>query len=282
MLNALTRCMLLRSPPRRTNEPSRLLPQLICQYSSHPPSQTRSLDDPAARRLKWLRINQMVFSIGQLLEHEKNEEAVKLFESSISRIHLDDRTTRFRAYERGISTFLDHKLFEDALKLHKKMSAEERMHASIGLHAKMLVCSSIVKAPHEQLEELSSLSDKLSQVVSLPSYSECWLCQLLDVMKSHPLLDSQFVSKLVDKYVDSRGPGLDLKLNTINELIRFHARLGSIDTAENLVVSHQDTNDRTWPAHASPYTTLISELTTRGFLSSRRLNTLLDKMRQSQ
>lgn len=227
-------------------------------------------------------MNQMVFSIGQLLKQVKNEEAVKFFESSISQIHPDDHTARFRAYDRGISVFLDHKRFEDALKLYKKMFAEERVQPSSGLWAKMLVCSSIVKAPHEQRGELSSLFNGLSRVLSFRSYSESKLCQLLEVMKSHPLLNSQFVSNLVDKYVDSRGPGLDLKPNTINELIRFYAHVGSIDTAENLVVSHQDSNRRPQPAHASPYTTLINELTTRGFLSSSRLKTLLDKMRQSQ
>src|ERR1700730_17916518 len=157
MLNALTRCMLHARPPRCTNGPSRPLPRLIRQYSSHPHSQVFSPDDIAARRLKWLRMNQMVFSIGQLLKQVKNEAAVKFFESSISRIHPDDHTARFRAYERGISTFLEHKRFEDALKLYKKMFAEERMPSSSGLRARMLVCSSIVKAPHEQRGELSSL-----------------------------------------------------------------------------------------------------------------------------
>jgi hypothetical protein len=226
-------------------------------------------------------MNQMVFSIGQLLKQVKNEEAVKFFESSISRIHPGDHTARFRAYERGISTFLDHKRFEDALKLYKKMFAEERMPSSSGLRARMLVCSSIVKAPHEQRGELSSLSDGLSRVLSLRSYSELKLCQLLEVMKSHPLINSQFVSNLVDKYVDSKRSGLNLKPNTINELIRFYAHVGSIDMAENLV-SHRDSNNQPQPAHASPYTTLINELTTRGFLSSSRLKTLLDKMQQSQ
>jgi hypothetical protein len=227
-------------------------------------------------------MNQMIFSIRQLLKQVKNEEAVKFFESSISQIPPDDHIARFRAYERGISAFLDHKRFEDALRLHKKMFAEDRVRPSCGLWAKMLVCSSIVKSPHKQRGELSSLFDRLSRVVSFRSYSDFQLCQLLEVMKSHPLLDSQFVSNLVDKFVDSRGSRLDLKPNTINELIRFYAHVGSMDTAENLVASHQDSSSRPQPAHASPYTTLISELMTRGFLSSSRLKTLLDKMRQSQ
>src|SRR6266850_3296587 len=172
MLNALTRCTIHARPPRCTNgPPHRLLPRLINQYSSQP-SQAVSLNDMAARRLKWLRMNQMVFSIGQLLKQVKNEEAVKFFESSISQIHPDDHTARFRAYDRGISVFLDHKRFEDALKLYKKMFAEERVQPSSGLWAKMLVCSSIVKAPHEQRGELSSLFNGLSRVLSFRSYSE--------------------------------------------------------------------------------------------------------------
>jgi hypothetical protein len=224
----------------------------------------------------------MIHSIGQLLKQVKNEEAVKFFESSISQIPSDDHTARSRAYERGISAFLDHKRFEDALKFYEKMSAEVEVQASSGLRAKMLVCSSIVKAPDEQRGELSSLFNRLSRVISSLSYSELKLCQLLEVMKSHPLLNSQFVSNLVDKYVDSRGSELYLKPNTINELVRFYAHVGSIDIAENLVVSHQDSNSGPKPAHASPFTTLINELTARDFLSSSRLKTLLDTMRQSQ
>jgi hypothetical protein len=222
----------------------------------------------------------MVFLIRQLLKQEKNEEAVKIFKKTLSRIPLDDRTVRFYAYERVIPAFLYHRHFKDAFELHRRMFAK-RMYASSGLRAKMLVCSSILKPPHEQREELSPLSDELSHIISLPSYSESSLCELLDVMKSHRLLDSQFVSKLVDRYVDSRGSKLNLKSNTINRLIRFYAHVGSIDRAENLVVSDKATNNQPRPANAVPYTTLINELTNRGFLSSTRLKFLLDKMSQS-
>ena len=203
------------------------------------------------------------------------------FQSSISQIPPKDRTTRFALYERSMTAFLDCKCFKDALELHREMYAGG-MYASSGLRAKMLVCSDIVKAPHEQRGELKSLFDELSHVLSLPSYSERSLCQLLDVMKNHPLIDAQFVSKLVDEYVDSRGSEYLMKLNTITRLVQFYAHVGSIDTAENLVVSHQDTHSGRRPANAAPYTTLISELTNKACLTSRRLNFLIDKMKQSQ
>jgi len=223
----------------------------------------------------------IVGSIGQLLKQEKNEEAVKFFQKSISREPYEDRTARFALYERGITAFLNYKCFKDALELHRKMYAEG-MYASSGLRAKMLVCSGIVKAPHEQRGDLESLFDELSHVLSLPSYSERRLRQLLDVMKNHPLIDAQFVSKLVDEYVDSRGSEYLMKLNTINRLILFYAHVGGIDTAEDLVVSNQNTHSGPRPTNAAPYTTLISELTNRSYLTSRRLNLLLDKMNQSQ
>ncbi len=265
--------------PRCTNGTSRFL--FIRQFASHPGCRTLSPDDFAAKRQQWSRISQIILSVDQLLKQEKNKEAVGFFKRSISRIPLDDRSSRFGVYERGISTFLDHKRFKDALVLHQKMYAKG-MFASSGLRAKMLVCSSIVKAPQEQREELPSLFDELSHVVSLRSYSERRLCQLLDVMKNHPLLDSQFVSNLVDRYIDSRGSEYDMKPNTINKLIRFYSHVGCMDTAEDLVVSHQDAHNRPRPANAGPYTTLISELSNKGSLSSSRLESLLDKMNQSQ
>jgi len=270
MLHALTRC---------TNGTSRFL--FIRQFASHPGCRTLSPDDFAEKRRQWSRMSQIILSVDQLLKQEKNKEAVGFFKLSMSRIPLDDRSSRLGVYERGISAFLDHKRFKDALVLHQKMHVKG-MFASSGLRAKMLVCSSIVKAPQEQREELPSLFDELSHVVSLRSYSERRLCQLLDVMKNHPLLDSQFVSNLVDRYIDSRGSEYDMKPNTINKLIRFYAHVGCMDTAEDLVVSHQDAHNRPRPANAGPYTTLISELSNKGSLSSRRLESLLDKMNQSQ
>jgi len=132
-------------------------------------------------------------------------------------------------------------------------------------------------------KNLESLFDELSYILSLPSYSQRSLCQLLDVLKRHPLVDTQFVSKLVDKYVDSRGSMGELELNTINKLVLFYAHVGDIDAAESLVVLQQDPSPvRRRPANPAPYTTLISSLVERGALATRRLNTLLDKVEHSQ
>jgi hypothetical protein len=215
------------------------------------------------------------------LKQEKTEEAVKFFQKSISQIPYKNRASRFAIYERGITAFLDYKCFKDALELHREMYSKG-IYGSSGLRAKMLVCSGIVKAPHEQREELESIFDKLSHILSLPSYSDRRLCQLLDVMKNHPLIDAQFVSKLVHEYVDSRGSEYMMTSNTINKLIQFYAHVGGIDVAENLVVSHQDAHNMPRPTNPSPYTTLISELTNRSQMTSGRLNLLLDKMKQSQ
>jgi len=278
MLHVLTRCTRLRWHPICTRGPR---PRIVRQFASPLCSQTLSPDDFATKRLEWSRENQIVGWIGHLLKQEKTEDAVKLFQKSISRIPDENRTTRFALYERSITAFLDYKYFKDALELHREMYAKG-LYASSGLRAKMLVCSGIVKAPHEQRGELESLFDELSHVLSLPSYSERSLCQLLDLMKNHPLIDAQFVSKLVDEYVNSRGSEYLMKSNTINRLILFYAHVGGIDTAENLVVSHQDSHSGPRPADAAPYTTLISELTNKSYLTSRRLDLLLDKMKQSQ
>jgi len=89
-------------------------------------------------------------------------------------------------------------------------------------------------------KNLESLFDELSYILSLPSYSQRSLCQLLDVLKRHPLVDTQFVSKLVDKYVDSRGSIDGLEPNTISKLVLSYAHVGDMDAAESLVVLHQD------------------------------------------
>ena len=185
-------------------------------------------------------------------------------------------------YERAIAEFLNYERFKGALELHRQMNANN-LFTSHELRAKLLVCSSIVETPHEQEQNLESLFDELSHIISLPSYSQHSLCQLLDVLKRHPLVDSQFVSKLVDKHVDSRGSMGELKLKTINKLVSFYANVGDIDAAESLVVSHHDLSPvRRRPANPAPYTTLISSLVERGALATRRLDTLLEKVGQSQ
>ena len=279
MFHALTRCTRLRWQSRCTREP--LLPRIIRQFASPLCSQTLSPHDFAIKRKEWSRENQIVGWVGHLLKQEKNEEAVKFFQKSISQIPHKNRASHFAIYERGITAFLDYKCFKDALELHREMCSKG-IYASSGLRAKMLVCSGIVKDPHEQRGELDSIFDKLSHILSLPSYSDRRLCQLLDVMKNHPSIDAQFVSKLVHRYVDSRGSEYMMTSNTINKLIQFYAHVGGIDVAENLVVSHQDAHNMPRPTNPSPYTTLISELTNRSHLTSERLNLLLDKMKQSQ
>lgn len=128
MLHALTRC---------TNGTSRFL--FIRQFASHPGCRTLSPDDFAEKRRQWSRMSQIILSVDQLLKQEKNTEAVGFFKLSMSRIPLDDRSSRLGVYERGISAFLDHKRFKDALVLHQKMHVKG-MFASSGLRAKMLVC----------------------------------------------------------------------------------------------------------------------------------------------
>jgi len=154
--------------------------------------------------------------------------------------------------------------------------------ASDEFRARMLVCSSIVKAPHKQQEDLAYLSDRLSNILSLPTYSEGNLRQLLAVMKNHPLVDSQFVSKLVDSYVNSRESEYELELKTINTLIKFYAYIGCIDDAERLVFSQQGgSHTRSGPVNPALFTTLISERMKKDSLSSESLNSLLGKMQQS-
>ena len=282
MLHALSRCTCLVPQLKRTfGTPRTLPPQPICQFVSRPYSQALSPSYFSKARREWSRNNQLILLVGRLLKQEKHEEALEFFKSRISWIPSEHRISRFSVYERGIRTFLNHKRYKDALGLHKQMFAE-KIFSSSDLRAKMLVCSDIVEESHEQ-EERASLFDKLSHVISLPSYSERNLRELLDVMGSLPRVDSQFVGKLVDVYVDSRGSEYELDLKTINKLILFYAHVGSIDTAETLVLSHRDSSDgRPRHANAGPYTTLISELTNRNSLSSRHIDFLLDETKQSQ
>ncbi|KAH9061980.1 hypothetical protein EDB87DRAFT_1576070 [Lactarius vividus] len=226
-------------------------------------------------------MNQFILSISRLLKQEKNEEAIELFKNRVSEIPSVDRTSRFSAYERGITAFLNHKLYKNAVEFDREMWAKG-MFSSSGLRAKMLVCSDIVTAPHEQREELEPLYEKLSRVLSLSSYSERSLRELLDVMRDHPLIDLQFVRKLVDVYVKSRGSEYLLESSTINKLILFYMHAGSMDTAESLVLpNRKPADDHPRHSNAGPYTTLISELTEKGAMSSRRLGVLLDQMQKS-
>ncbi|KAH9045782.1 hypothetical protein EDB85DRAFT_1827517, partial [Lactarius pseudohatsudake] len=230
---------------------------------------------------QWSRINQLILSVSRLLKQEKNEEAVELFKNRVSEIPSKDRTSRFSAYERGITAFLNHKLYKNAVEFDQQMLTEG-MFSSSGLRAKMLVCSDIVTTLHGQREELKPLYEKLSRVLSLSSYSERSLRELLDVMRDHPLIDLQFVRKLVDVYVESRGPEYVLESSTINKLIMFYVHAGSMDTAESLVLPNREpADDHPRHTNAGPYTTLISELTENGAMSSRRLGILLDQMQQS-
>ncbi|KAH9065150.1 hypothetical protein EDB83DRAFT_766184 [Lactarius deliciosus] len=249
--------------------------------SCHPLACPLSFGDFETKRRQWSRINQLILSVSRLLKQEKNEEAVELFKTRVSELPSKDRTSRFSAYERGITAFLNHKLYKNAVELDQQMLTEG-MFSSSGLRAKMLVCSDIVTTQHEQREELEPLYEKLSRVLSLSSYSERSLRELLDVMRDHPLIDLQFVRKLVDVYVESRGPEYVLESSTINKLIMFYVHAGSIDTAESLVLpNRKPADDHPRHTNAGPYTTLISELTEKGAMSSRRLGILLDQMQQS-
>ncbi|KAH9963278.1 hypothetical protein BC827DRAFT_158919 [Russula dissimulans] len=277
MLQALPRGTRLVWELRSTHARHRPFPRLTRQFASHPHSQASSPDESATEREKWSRI---VHGTHLLLEQGKNVKAIQFFKRSVSVIPSVDRPSLPVLYERGISEFLDRKRFRYALELYHDMMAEG-WFASGGLRARMLVCSSIVKAPHKQ-QELASLLDKLSNILSLPTYSEGDLCQLLTVMKSHPLVDSQFVNQLVDGYVNSRGSEYELELNTVTKLIQFHAHVGCIDDAERLVYSQQGgSHTRSGPVNPVLITTLISEHIKRSSLSSEGVNSLLEKMQQS-
>ena len=191
-------------------------------------------------------------------------------------LDAESRLFRFALFERSIATFLEYKRFESAVALYRQMFAE-RLYASNGLRARMSVCSSIIDTPNEPQENLQSLFNKLSGILSLPTYSQRSLRELLDIMKYHPLVDSQFVSKLVDQHTGSRGSIYELELRTLNKLVSFYAHAGSLGPAESLVVSPSSR-----PQPPVLYTTLMSSLAERGSLSSRHFNTLLDKMKQSQ
>ncbi|KAH8999476.1 hypothetical protein EDB92DRAFT_1813198 [Lactarius akahatsu] len=250
-------------------------------FASRFNSQALSFGDFETKRRQWSRINQLILSVSRLLKQEKNEEAVELFKNRVSEIPSKDRTSRFSAYERGITAFLNHKLYKNAVEFDQQMLTEG-MFSSSGLRAKVLVCSDIVTTLHEQREELEPLYEKLSRVLSLSSYSERSLRELLDVMRDHPLIDLEFVRKLVDVYVESRGPEYVLESSTINKLILLYVHAGSMDTAESLVLQNREpADDHPRHTNAGPYTTLISELTEKGAMSSRRLGILLDQMQQS-
>ena len=287
MQHALPRCTRLGRLPKFTQGIPRFRPTPLIQVHplvSHPyphPHPHSQPSDPAERLFQWSRINQTISRIDWLLKRRKAVEAKEVFQSCLSKTHMYTIPRR-SLYERGIAKFVDYKCFKGALELHQQMNAN-RLFSSHNLRAKLLVCSSIVEIPHERQQNLEFLFDELSHILSHPSYSQRSLCQLLEVLKIHPLVDSQFVSKLVDKHVDSRGSMGELELNTINKLVSFYAHVGDMDAAESLVVSPQGPSPvRRRPANPAPYTTLISSLVDRGALATRRLNTLLDKVEQSQ
>jgi hypothetical protein len=271
MLHAISRCSFLRSQLKRSSRT--LLPQLIRPFASHPFTPVLSPRYFLRKIPQWSRNNQLIASIGQLLKLEKHEEALQFFKSRISSIPSWDRISRFSIYERAITVFVNYKFFNDALELHQQMF-DEGMYSSSCLRAKMLVCSDIIKARHGQ-GELDPLFSKLSQVLSRPSYSERNLCELFDVVRSHPFVDSQFVRKLVDAYIDSRLSGYQLRLTTVDKLFWLYAHVGGIDAAEGL-------DDYRRHASTASYTTLLSELTNKGSLSSKHINSILDQMKESK
>ncbi len=281
MQNVLPGCIRLGRPtklslgiPRFRNTP------FAHQPVPHPHPKPQP-SNTAANRSQWSSVYQTIFQIGWLLKRGKTEEAKENFQRCLSRIP-EYSTPRLVLYERGIAKFLYYERFKGALELHRQMNADD-MLASTELRAKLLVCSSIVETPPEQQQNLESLFDELSYLLSRRSYSQRSLPQLLDVLKRHPLVDSQFVGRLVDRHLNSRGSREKLKLNTINKLILFYAHVGDIDAAETLVVSHQDSSPvRRRPTDPAPYTTLISSLAKRGALTTRRLDSLLGKVEQSQ
>ncbi|KAN0140088.1 hypothetical protein V8E53_001984 [Lactarius tabidus] len=278
MLHAFSRFTLLVPLSKRTPFRTHLFP-----LPQHPrplafrPHSHLSYGDFKEKR----RIYRLVLSVRYFLKREMDQKALNYFKEGVSRIPPKDRTTRFCAYERGISAFLRHKTYNHAIELYRQMFAE-RFFSSSGLRAKVLVCSDIVAAPHEQQEKLELLYEKLSHVVSLASYSERSLCQLLDVMSDHPLIDVQFVHKLVDVYLKSRGPQYYLESHTINKLILFYVHAGGVDSVERLVSPHlEPAESHSRHRNAGPYTTLISELTKKDAMSAKRLGLLLDRMKQS-
>ena len=276
MLHVFSRFKLFVPLSKRT--PFRTLPQPPHPLAFRPHSHLSSRGDSKTKRRRVVRL---LRSVRFFLKTETNEKAVNYLRENISRIPSEDRTTRRCSYEHGIKVFLDLKRYHHAIELDQQMFAE-RLFSSSGHRAKMLVCSDIVAAPHEQREGLETLYEKLSRIVSLASYSERSLCQLLDVMVDHPLIDLQFVRNLVDVYVKSRGPQYYLDCQTINKLIPFYIHAGGGDRVESLVLPYLDPAGG-HPQHrnAGPYTTLISELSKTGAMSSERLGLLLDKMKQS-
>ena len=288
MQHALPRCTRLARLPKLIQGIPRFRPAPLIQvhpFVPHPQPRPHSQpSDSAEKRSQWLRIYHTISRIGWLLRRGKAEGAKEIFQSCLSKIPLGHQYSNIRRflYERGIAEFLKYEHFKCALEFHRQMNAN-RVFASHGLRAKLLVCSSIVETPHEQEQTLETLFDELSYILSLPSYSQRSLCQLLEVLKRHPLVDSRFVSRLVDTHIDSRGSMGELELNTINKLVLFYAHVGDIDAAENLAASHRDPSPfRRQPANPAPYTTLINSLVERGALATKRLNTLLDKVEQSQ
>ena len=279
MQHVFPRCARLGWLPKFTHRISRFRHALPTRQSvARPHSPAPILNDAAAKRPQWSRVIQTIIRMRWLLKRGRAEDAVEKFQSCVSMIPLDaeSRLFRFALFERGIATFLEYRRFESAVALYRQMFAE-RLYASNGLRARMSVCSSIIDTPNEPQENLQSLFNKLSGILSLPTYSQRSLRELLDIMKYHPLVDSQFVSKLVDQHTGSRGSIYELELRTLNKLVSFYAHAGSLGAAESLVVSPSSR-----PQPPVLYTTLMSSLAERGSLSSRHFNTLLDKMKQSQ
>ena len=276
MLHVFSRFTLFVPLSKRT--PFMTLPQTPRPLPFRPHSHLSSRGDSKTKRR---RVDRLVSSIRFFLETGTDEKAVHYFQGNISRIPLKDRATRRFSYERGIKVFLALKRYNHAIELDQQMSAEGLFRSSEH-RAKMHVCSHIVAAPHKQRKGLKPLYKKLSRLVSFASYSEHSLCQLLDVMLDHPLIDLQFVRDLVDVYVKSRRPQYYLECQTINKLIPLYMHAGGADRVEGLVLPYLGPAE-SHPQHtnAGPYTTLISELTKKGTMSSKRLGLLLDRMKQS-
>ncbi|KAI0269352.1 hypothetical protein BC834DRAFT_865985 [Gloeopeniophorella convolvens] len=280
MLRGLSRCTFVKLQPQYapgTIRPySQALP--VLQRRAPTPRQTLMPSDV----VQWSRLDQITSSLKRSLKEGKNKSPLRNYRKRIESFPAGGRATRFSAYERGIKIFLEHKHFRVAVELHRQMFAEG-IFCSSSLRAQILVCESILLSPDEQREESASLFDKLSHVLTLPSYKERDLRDLLQVMQSHPLIDSHFVSRLVDEFVVAKGPDHELTLLTNKRLILFYTQAEIMKLGQDIVPPNGDSKDKTLRSKKpKPYSKLIRELTQRGSLPLTRLDAILKQIAQQQ
>ncbi|KAI8984878.1 hypothetical protein BD414DRAFT_522972 [Trametes punicea] len=165
-----------------------------------------------------------------------------------------DNPSRFRLYERSISSFLRYGDVMKAAILYSRMTREGYI-PSIALRVQMHMV---------KLAELSVTEEQLLDIAcdafGNPSFDEQALRDILHTLVEGLGASPELVRRIVNEFVKTRESGFTLSNDTVIYLLKVHQKAGDEDGARYWSAypsaSRQDSAD----PHSHPYTTLLRDL----------------------